>query len=449
MLTDAAGNEISNVAQVFRTTGHPTITYVSRESGHYESRLNGYLDEKGQLCLITGPSKTGKSTLYQRVLSDRGQIPLVVQCTASKKCNDIWSEALASVNFEQVKSSGTTSTSKISGTVDLGVKFSWKWLAEVTGRFSGSVGQDVSETVLRDRFLAGPSPDLLIPILKKTNLVLIIEDFHYLNEDEKILLFQQWKRFVDSEVTILILGTTHRSIDIAASNKDLIGRTAQIDIAQWESDDLKKIINQGLKFLKIDISPSAIDKICVEAVGLPIIVQQVCLQILQDMKIQEIGDIKKKTERIEVRHVRNAFTNVANGKYSQFGTYYNTLIRGPREKNRKYKTYELILACFNMDPITFSMTRAEVNTRIARMQLSNEEKPPAASLNSTFGALRKFQDKRNFQILEWMPNEESLYIVEPSFLFYVRWRVNREKNIGVQLDLFEMLLESTRTLFKS
>lgn len=99
-----------------------------------------------------------------------------------------------------------------------------------------------------------------------------------------------------------------------------------------------------------------------------------------------------------------------------------------------------------MDPITFSMTRSEVNARLAKMKLANEEKPPAASLNSTFGALRKFQDKRNFQLLEWMANEDSLYIVEPSFLFYVRWRINREKNIGIQLDLFESLLEEMRNI---
>lgn len=144
--------------------------------------------------------------------------------------------------------------------------------------------------------------------------------------------------------------------------------------------------------------------------------------------------------------VVESFTDVANNKYSLFGTHYKTLIRGPKEKNRKYKTYELILACFNMDPITFSMTRSEVNVRLAKMKLANEEKPPAASLNSTFGALRKFQDKRNFQLLEWMANEDSLYIVEPSFLFYVRWRINREKNIGIQLDLFESLLEDIRKM---
>lgn len=435
------------VADVFRTTGQPTITYVPRDSGHYEGRLNGHLNEKGQLCLITGPSKTGKSTLYKRVLEERQQIPLVVQCTAEKRCMDIWREALSSVNFEQVKSTSEGGSTKISGSVEIGAKLGWAWLSEVTGKILGSIGHELNEATIRERFIADPSPELLIPVLKNTNYVLVIEDFHYLSDREKVLLFQQWKRFVDNEVTIMVLGTTHRAIDIASSNKDLIGRIAQIDIAQWETSDLKKIVKQGFEYLGLKIDSDAAEKICIEAVGLPIIVQQVCLQILNNLKVEFAKDIRLlKIKRIDVSMVVDSFTDVANNKYSLFGTYYKTLIRGPKEKNRKYKTYELILACFNMDPITFSMTRSEVNARLAKMKLANEEKPPAASLNSTFGALRKFQDKRNFQLLEWMANEDSLYIVEPSFLFYVRWRINREKNIGVQLDLFESLLEEMRNI---
>jgi predicted AAA+ superfamily ATPase len=72
--------EITKVSEVFKTTGQPTVTYVERDSGNLERRLSGYLDEAGQLCLITGPSKTGKTTLYRQVLQKRGAIPLIVQC---------------------------------------------------------------------------------------------------------------------------------------------------------------------------------------------------------------------------------------------------------------------------------------------------------------------------------------------------------------------------------
>ena len=102
----------------------------------------------------------------------------------------------------------------------------------------------------------------------------------------------------------------------------------------------------------------------------------------------------------------------------------------------------MVLACFTVDPITFSLTRAEIDSRISKLEIDASEKPPAASLNSTLGALKKFQTKREFQLLEWRPTEDTLYIVEPSFLFYVRWRKKKSGNSGEQLDLFEELLRN-------
>ncbi len=59
-----------NVRDIFKSLGVPTATYVRREDGKYERELANALDAKGKLCLLTGPSKTGKTTLYTRVLAD-------------------------------------------------------------------------------------------------------------------------------------------------------------------------------------------------------------------------------------------------------------------------------------------------------------------------------------------------------------------------------------------
>ncbi|MFI0843446.1 hypothetical protein [Mesorhizobium sp. IMUNJ 23232] len=434
--------EPSKISEVFRTTGQPTITYVQRDSGNYERRLNGYLDEAGQLCLITGPSKTGKTTLYKQVLNQRGEIPLIVQCTEGRNCEEIWRVALEGVNFDRVveKSQGTNTS--ISAEAEVSSTFGWKWLAGITGALKGSFNRDTSEGEVRERILSNPSPDLLIPILKETRYVLVIEDFHYLEESQKILLFQQWKRFVDNEISIIVLGTTHRAVDIANSNRDLVGRISRIDVGHWDESDLIKICDAGFGYLRCQIAEKLSKKICSEAVGLPIIVQQICLQIFSSQSIFLVSAARKKKISVRESNVVSSFYDVATEKYRQFESYYSTLIRGPREKNRKYRTYELVLACFTVDPITFSLTRAEIDSRISKLEIDASEKPPAASLNSTLGALKKFQTKREFQLLEWRPTEDTLYIVEPSFLFYVRWRKKKSGNSGEQLDLFEELLRN-------
>lgn len=434
-------SSLEKVSEVFRTTGQPTITYIQRDSGNYERRLNGYLDEAGQLCLITGPSKTGKTTLYKQVLNQRGEEPLIVQCTAGRNCEEIWKVALEGVNFERISEKSRSSELDVGSEIEASTNFGWKWLASVTGALKGSINKTTSEGEVREKILSQPSPDLLIPILKDTNYVLVIEDFHYLEDSQKVLLFQQWKRFIDNEISIIVLGTTHRAVDIANSNRDLIGRISQIDVGHWDEMDLKKICDSGFNYLKTNVTDSLVRKICSEAVGLPIIVQQVCLQIFTSKSIFSIDDAKRRKIKVLESDVFSSLHDVASEKYAQFESYYTTLIRGPREKNRKYKTYELVLACFTVDPITFSLTRSQIDNRISTLKIDNAERPPAASLNSTLGALKKFQTKREFQLLEWRPTEDTLYIVEPSFLYYVRWRKKKAGHSGQQLDLFEELLK--------
>src|SRR5215468_4311 len=86
------------VTDVFRSLGKPTVTYVHREQGRYEHVLSSALDDAGQLCLITGPSKTGKTTLYQSVLAEKHRTPLVIRCDDQLTPSEFWRRAL-----EQVK----------------------------------------------------------------------------------------------------------------------------------------------------------------------------------------------------------------------------------------------------------------------------------------------------------------------------------------------------------
>ncbi|TXN63555.1 hypothetical protein [Methylobacterium sp. WL6] len=385
--------------------------------------------------------KTGKTTLYHEVLSLRGEIPLIVRCDKNKNCDTIWKQALEAIGFERLELKTVNKNFKNSSELELGSKLNWAWLADINARIKGSLGLEKGETEARRRVLADPGPDLLVPLLKTTNCVLVIEDFHYLDDMQKIFLFQQWKQFIDNEVSVVVLGTTHRAVDIANSNKDLVGRISQIDVGHWESKDLERISELGLNHLSVKSAKDLRIFIASEAAGLPIIVQQACLSTLTTEGVEYSDQIRKMKLTLRKDAVERSLHSVARSRYTQFESYYSTLIRGPRETSRKYKTYELVLACFTLDPIKFSLSRKDIDHRMNKLRLPVEEFPPAASLNSTLGALSKFQERRDIEILEWRPREEIFYIIEPAFLFYVRWRTKKETQ-PEQLDMFEILLKS-------
>src|SRR5262249_19054657 len=155
-----------------------------------------------------------------------------------------------------------------------------------------------------------------------------------------------------------------------------------------------------------------------------------------------IKQLKGEKIAFQVQDVNSSLNNVARERYVQMEQYYNTLIKGPRERARKYRTYELVLACFTLNPISFKLSRKQIDERMRQLKLQASEIPPAASVNSTLGALGMFQERRGLELLEWRPNEDELYILEPVFLFYVRCR--KPSAAPDQLDLFEQLIFSTR-----
>jgi len=237
------------IPEVFRSLGQPTITYVRRDSGKYERRLSAALDVTGQLCLLTGPSKTGKTTLYKRVLDERKLLPLTVRCDGDLSHEQFWRRALEGLNFERVKEHSSAHGSNLITSGKLSGSIGWKWLAGLAGEVSAGVTSTRSEGEVREKIMANPSPAHLVPALKTLPLLLVVEDFHYLSPDVQRIIFQQWKTFIDEEVSVIVIGTTHHAIDIATANQDLLGRLCQIDIAQWSNDDLKKILQQGFSYL--------------------------------------------------------------------------------------------------------------------------------------------------------------------------------------------------------
>ncbi len=415
----------TRISEVFRSTGQPTITYVHRKQEQFEETLKSAILHSGQLCLITGPSKTGKTTLYKKVLEELGRQPLVVRCDKSLTPNEFWAKALEAINFTRLREVEEGSKLTSEAAAKIGGNIGWGWLASLIGEATLGISSEASEGEIRERILSRPSPLHLIPLLKKMPVCLVVEDYHYLADETKEVIFQQWKSFIDEEVSVIVLGTAHHAIDIISANKDLLARVSHIEVSRWSTLDLEEIVQKGFEYLKIPISAEVKGLIANESVGLPILTQQCCEQLFIDKGVREYAGTQQ--VGFTPQEAQQALLNLARTKYRQLESYYNRLITGPRKRARRYDTYELILSCFAQEPVKFSLRRHEIDERIENIRaLPKNKKPPAASISSTLRALDGFQSRAGIELLEWKTEENVLYILEPSFLFYLRWRGIRE-----------------------
>lgn len=426
------------ISEVFNGLGMPSITYVSQENGKYETALQKGIEQNGTLCLLTGSSKTGKTTLYKKIFSSLCKEPLIIRCDSGISADDFWKKPLESVNFDRLTSIQNTSSSESSIGGKLGGNVGWAWLAGLIGEVSLGVKSTTSETEIRQKIVSKPSPSHLIPLLKFSNAILVVEDFHYLKGNVQKEIFQQWKSFTDEEVSVLVVGTTHHGVDLAYANPDLVGRIQQIDLGRWSTKDLCGIAEKG--FSKLDLTPkhTVINLIAKESSGLPILTQQACGQLFLDKNIHEF--IVGSTVNFSKESAFTALNNVAVSNYKQFESWYSRLTIGPRKKARKYNTYEIVLLVFTLDPLKFELKRHEIDARIQELQLPTEQVPPFASINSTLSALAKFQKNNGFELLEWSKRDQTIYVLEPAFLFFIRWREPRT-SVPSLWDIFSDLLE--------
>lgn len=439
-------NSTIKIKEIFSGLDLPSITYVAQDNGRHESNLILGVEEGGNLCLITGSSKTGKTTLYRKVLNKIGREPLVIRCDSTLTAEEFWKKPLEKINFERLTSISSCDSNEKSSSGKIGGKIGWKWLANLIGEVNLGVKKSNSETETREKIISQPSPSHLVPLLKFSNAILVVEDFHYLNEDVQKQVFQQWKTFTDDQVSIIVVGTTHHGVDLAHANSDLVGRIQQIDLGRWEASDLRKIASKGFCTLKVEVPYETLDIISKESSGLPIIVQQVCGQLFYDRRITEfkVGSEISFTKQ----DAFNSLHNTALRKYKQFDSWYLRLKDGPRKKNRKYNTYEIVLLTFSIDPLKFELKRYEIDERIKKLHIEKCKIPPAASINTTLSALARFQEKNGFELLEWSKRDKTIYVLEPAFLFFIRWRKPRTQLPNL-LDVFEDLLSEFRSTVQS
>jgi len=430
-----------SISDLFSGFGIPQQTYVAQENGLYEKQLKQGLKELGTLCLITGSSKTGKTTLYHKVLDSVDRTPLVIRCDSTIDSNEFWKRPLEAINFRVLKEVHTGNTSETQSSGKIGGKIGWEWLAGLIGEVSLGLKKEKTETEVREAIISKPSPNHLIPLLKKTNAILVIEDFHYLETKTQKEVFQQWKAFIDEGVSVVVIGTTHHGVDLAYANPDLVGRIQQIDLMRWSKKDLNEIGNKGFNELGVETPKTVIDLISGESAGLPIITQQACGQLFVDKNIYDL----KFGEQVHFKKndAFNALHHVAINRYKQFESWYTRLTTGPRKAARKYNTYELLLSAFTLDPLKFELKRHEIDERITKMPIGNSKKPPAASINSTLAALGKFQKNNGFELIEWSKRDQAIFVIEPAFLFYLRWREARTVVPNI-IEIIENLIKELK-----
>jgi hypothetical protein len=253
-----------------------TYSYVDRNKKDEE--LKRFLSRDKHVA-IKGESKSGKTWIRRKNIINS----LVVQCRYGKTVVDIYKDALSQLGINLIVSShkGGSINGSVEATTEMGKSLLMK--LGVTAKIEGSrnsdtnwvpVGRDINDL----KFISD--------IIKKSSMRLIIEDFHYLNDEERRIFAFDLKALWDYQCFVIVIGIWTQSNYLYYLNPDLTGRVHEISIF-WNKDDLENVITKGSEALNLRISKKIISELVSNSYQNVGILQNLVLTTLDCMGIDE------------------------------------------------------------------------------------------------------------------------------------------------------------------
>lgn len=403
------------VSDVFKSTGFPTYTYVERDNGKNELDLEFSFENSGNVIALTGPSKTGKTTLYHRVLEKLNKKPLIINCVENKSLDEIWMSALDKVNFSHVVSTSKSSQHSAKGSLKTGLL----WLFNEIGiEYDYSKTSNENKEYIRSK----ASPSHLMPLLRSKKIVLVFEDVHYLSESIVKPLSQQWKEFTYSEIPILVVSTDHDFVNMSLHNSDLGGRTTYITLDRWLPIELKKIVNTGFSKLGYEIDDYLASVISTESIGAPTLVHKICLEVLKNRAIR-FGRRNTLTEKLEIeqQEIYQIFTYLANTQYPEFSRNIEVITNFVYED--KFQRIKDLVETSSSSPAKYELALSDLVSRspyFKEMKFKNNLTEEI--INEYMENVIQIQEEYRMFLFAWNDQVMKLYVVDPSFVFFVRWK---------------------------
>ena len=419
--------------QVFIPGGHPQYTYVRRERTGLEGQIGAASDNLCKLVTLTGPTKSGKSVLVQRVLPPERAIWLDGGSVSNE--DDLWLQVLdrlgGATEVSKTSKSEGGSESAVETSVEGGIPLFTKAeakLAITRGRAHGT-GESRSRRV-------APKAKAL-DLLRRSRVPLVIDDFHYLDRTLQGAVVRALKALIFGGHPVVFLAIPHRKFDAVRVEREMTGRVQHVLMPPWTPEELQEIANTGFPLLNLRVDPEVVRLFQRECLASPHLMQEFCRQLCEENGIEETAPGLRQLGFVEGE--RTLFERVARDTSK---TVFDRLAKGPRARtDRKQRAFRdgsrgdiylaVLLAIAALKPGMTTLEYEEVRSSLREIVV---ELPQANEVSSVLDHMAAIQadDQASAPVLDWEKEERRLHITDPFFAFFLRWGMKdfRTKEAG-------------------
>ena len=282
------------LTDVFTPTTPARLTFVNRSK--IEKSLARALRLPGKQIIVFGPSGSGKTTLLKNMFENLNRPYISTPCNRNITLDNLKSELLRKLDVSVVEKIEKTEGDEIGGEVSGGfMGIGAKANSKLTGSNKSTIKTLGSESL---------SVGKLIEELGKRKLCWLIEDFHKIDESNKVDFSQLMKIFMDAadtypEVKIIAIGAVNSAREVVSYESELNNRVAEIQVPLLLDTELESIINKGCDLLNIYFKEPVKNKIIGYSYGLPSVTHYLCYSSCEEMEVIKTQTIKGIDEDID------------------------------------------------------------------------------------------------------------------------------------------------------
>lgn len=386
----------------------PQYTYVNRAK--LDERLD-YLLNTQRHIVIHGASKQGKTSLRKKVFKNRQFV--VIQCLPDKKISDILNDIQRALNPFSVTEKKNGSDSEFNGKLGSEVDIPLVTKLNAEGSFTRTSKKEETQTRV-----TGFEKDIstIKDLLSEKKSRIILEDFHYLDEEARKEMAFYLKSFFEQGIYIVIIGIWSEQNLLTYYNGDLSGRVEEIDLS-WENKDLFEVLEKGEKALNITFCDDVKNELVNSSFNNVGLLQRLSERVCFENRITEKKGFFKKAKIDNLEKMIPARHKVINDIRQRYIKIFDVFSRG-YEKS-ELEVYFNLFKAISIIPKEQLIVGIPQNEMLKYIQQFND-KIRLSDLTAALNRTERLQSSRGITPMLIMYNENlrEIHLVDREFLFY-------------------------------
>ncbi|RZF77959.1 hypothetical protein EXT43_17820 [Pseudoalteromonas sp. CO109Y] len=420
---------------VFKISGVPEHTFVEREM--LSEEIDEHLESKDGVLLFLGYSKSGKTVFRKKHIEDKGFKLVTYRGNNKSTIPDLYKQIATQLGLIQVKELQQTRSNSYQREEEEQVGN--KNIGHVrdkrvdTTENSINVTSDVSTSDIDINFLCNT--------LSRKNVLVVLEDYHLVDNEFNKILSEDLKHFLDEEILFLLIGIPSSPNRALRNNPDLSGRMGHISFDYLSREEVKSVVSAGGKLLNISFQEDVVEQIINCSMKNAYLVQYIC-------RILALSKNVKKTAPDKIiisdpKDVDRACIEIAKKLDSDYSSIYNTIASGTRaqQQTKAFNQYEEVLKAIKF----FTIEDLEKGIGYRTISTTTWTNMPADKIqkyidNGTYKSEQSFKSSVNTQVKNAIDkindnlssnatkpilyvNDSTLYLTDLIFKFYINWKV--------------------------